>query len=648
MENAIHPVQVKHFIFRSRLQFMLLLCLFCFLYQPDAHSQMMSSVTSLEDDEKAHPYDIPETMDTDESMDGICSDELGRCTLRAAIEEAANLGLSADVVINVNGTLAMDPLQGAFNIPDNSIITASDGGIVNILGNPGDVIFTIENDNVIYGIGMSDALYGIIIGGNNNLIGSVTNNKNYITHMSESGILVQGDDNRIVGNVIGLERSGNPGPSKFGIFLVGKNNIIGGSDPDQGNVISGNDIGIGVYTFDTSGISKNYIKGNWIGTNPSGTAASPNRVGIDNIGPQLAIGGLTPSEANVISGNTESGILIGTQANGVFVGGNRIGVDKSGTIAIPNRDGITLGPGSFNCVVEFNTISQNTQNGILISGIPDPMLHADHHIIRGNEIFSNGNAGIAITGAANDNIIGSSLTQNYAPNHIAENGASGILIAPSLTNPQRNTIRDDSFQDNGLLGIQIIAGQGSIQPPVFESYIENGNTAIVLGTHNLPGATIDLYAADVNPANQLEGIDWLGSGPVDGNGFFSIQISSCTCDSIVATATDAIGNTSEFSDGISVITAVGDPAKDQQVVSVFPNPFVHSTTIGYELQHTAEVDLKILDMTGQVIQNLCHDRLSAGRHQWSWDATAHPAGLYYYRLTLDTGHIISGKLISMQ
>ncbi|HLF65303.1 MAG TPA: hypothetical protein VI603_16170 [Saprospiraceae bacterium] len=99
------------------------------------HGQMASTVTSLVDDEFAHPYDFEATPDVDESTDGICEDSLHRCTLRAALEEAEGLGLYANVEFGASGILNMDETQGYFVPPDGSIISAI-GVIVKVTANP--------------------------------------------------------------------------------------------------------------------------------------------------------------------------------------------------------------------------------------------------------------------------------------------------------------------------------------------------------------------------------------------------------------------------------------------------------------------------------------------------------------------------------
>jgi hypothetical protein len=160
----------------------------------------------------------------------------------------------------------------------------------------------------------------------------------------------------------------------------------------------------------------------------------------------------------------------------------------------------------------------------------------------------------------------------------------------------------------------------------------------------LAGATIDLYAGDSNQANRLEGIEWLGSGPVDVNGFFSILISSCICDSLVATATDPLGNTSQFSDGVGTITSVRDvPVLDK--VSAFPNPFYQEVTIHVTLQESEKIKLEIYDVMGKKVESLVDEHLLAGKYQFNWSPENASAGIYYFSLISGKGKTVTGKLI---
>jgi hypothetical protein len=374
-----------------------------------------------------------------------------------------------------------------------------------------------------------------------------------------------------------------------------------------------------------------------------------NRVGIDNIGPALNVGDGTAAGRNIISGNMESGVLMGIQAHHCTIRNNYIGTDASGTMALPNRDGITLGPGSDDALVDYNLVNANTQFGILISGIPDSALVSKKHLLYGNTIAWNGVGGIALNGNATDNTIGSSLSTEYLPNQIHDNGQAGVVVAPGFGNPERNTIRDNSFFDNNSHGIRIVSGQGGIQPPELISYTDDGQgTSVILGMHALAGATVDLYAGDINQSGRQEGKEWLGSGPVDVNGFFSILISSCPCDSIVATATDVLGNTSEFSRGWGFTTSISEASGHAFNVIAYPNPFRDATTIETELLSPDEINLSVYDIQGKRVSMLNDGYLSAGVHRWIWQPGNLSDGIYHFQLIPRHGNVITGKLILIQ
>jgi flagellar hook assembly protein FlgD len=42
--------------------------------------------------------------------------------------------------------------------------------------------------------------------------------------------------------------------------------------------------------------------------------------------------------------------------------------------------------------------------------------------------------------------------------------------------------------------------------------------------------------------------------------------------------------------------------------------------------------LKIFDILGREITTLISKELSAGNHEWEWNAANMPSGVYYYRL----------------
>lgn len=157
----------------------------------------------------------------------------------------------------------------------------------------------------------------------------------------------------IQGCYIGTDQTGTlAAPNQDGIVVSGgSRNLIGGSGPGAGNLISGN-TGMGVYlkhqTFSGSpdiAPQFNTIQGNLIGTDVTGSVAVPNQYGIyssesSNFGGVSArghrIGGTTSSARNVISGNRADGIKI-TGGSEMRIQGNRIGTGADGVTPLGNK-----------------------------------------------------------------------------------------------------------------------------------------------------------------------------------------------------------------------------------------------------------------------------------------------------------------------
>jgi hypothetical protein len=64
-------------------------------------------------------------------------------------------------------------------------------------------------------------------------------------------------------------------------------------------------------------------------------------------------------------------------------------------------------------------------------------------------------------------------------------------------------------------------------------------------------------------------------------------------------------------------TAVRDDYKNNLSVSVYPNPFSGSATIGVELESASEVTVKIYNVTGSLVSTLSNGRQPAGTHEFS-------------------------------
>jgi hypothetical protein len=435
-------------------------------------------------------------------------------------------------------------------------------------------------------------------GGSNNLIGGATPAaRNLLSANISGGLLLYnaGTGNLVQGNYIGTNAAGTAALENLSGVWVGygaaAHNSIGGTAPGAGNLISGNSVGVNL----SVGANNNLIQGNYIGTNSSGTAALGNSYGVflQIYTSSNLIGGTAPSSRNIISGNS-LGIYFINNPVGNQVEGNYIGTDPSGTAAVGNGVGVALQNASADNTIGGTAAAGNIISGNVLYGIylHDPDVSGN--LVQGNSIgvsaagtpLGNGGDGVHISLGAHDNQIGGPLTGSAAEfgNRIAFNGGAGVAVVDATSTG--NAIRGNSIHDNAALGIDLAAdgvtpdgpaprtGPNQLQNYPQLSSVQGGNTTRITGILNaLPNTTyvLDFYASAVgDPSSFGQGQRYLGSGPVstDANGdvtfdsaAFAALGASSPGEIITATATDPAGNTSEFSSflsaGGSYVTAEG-------------------------------------------------------------------------------------------
>lgn len=403
-----------------------------------------------------------------------------------------------------------------------------------------------SNENTLKGLQIKNCLVGVMIqaGAQSNVIGGSAAGEGNVISANDEGIIIGGadaDNNVVKGNLIGVDPSGSgPMNNRNGvhIYAEARANIIGGSNPGDRNIISGNN-GVGI----TIRGSANIVQGNYIGTDASGTAAIPNGMEGIWIAPNAQdniVGGSSAEERNVISGNDLFGISIsGRGATGNVVKGNYIGVDATGSAALPNRHGQVISDGPKDNIIggsapgEGNVISANG-TGVLIRGAD-----TSGNAIIGNHIGTDasgsqplGNAlSIWILNGAHDNAIGG--TAPGEGNVISNNNLYGVQVDESGT--VGNTIRGNSIYSNGQEGIRTTdGGNRELEPPILSGASPVSGSAC-------PNCTVDIYSDSGD-----EGEVYEGSTMANGDGAFIFE-GSLSGPNITATATDGDGNTSAFS-----------------------------------------------------------------------------------------------------
>ena len=351
--------------------------------------------------------------------------------------------------------------------------------------------------------------------------------------------------NVVTGNIIGLAIDGTtPLPNAdTGVHLgvLAQNNTIGGLTPGERNIISGN-AGNGV-TIEGSG---NIVSGNYIGTDAGGAVARGNTadgVYLTADAQNNQIGGNTPGSRNLISGNGDEGIAI-DGGDGNTVSGNFIGTNAYGTAVLMNGDfGIYLGSGA-----QGNTIGGDTgAKGNVITGSARDGIYIADNTTSGNVISHNG-IGTDLSGTADLGNGQSGIQLDFGThgniigpgNVVAYNKDLGIWVRNSAT--IGNTITRNSIFDNTDQGIHLTLGaHGGIQPPVITTV--NPNPLTVVGTA-CPGCSVELFGGSTDDG---EGEFYLGSATADGSGAFSLARTTMPYPYLTATATDSTNGTSEFS-----------------------------------------------------------------------------------------------------
>jgi hypothetical protein len=457
----------------------------------------------------------------------------GAGTLRQAIIDA-NTAAGVDTITFAIPGSGLHTISPATNLPN-----ITEGVIIDGYSQSGSSVNTLAlGDNAVLQIEVNGASVSNGTGLNFNATVNGGEIKGLLMTKWNNAILFNGATNVTVdGNFFGTNAAGSStssptaNGSAFFILNTATGNTIGGAAAAARNLISGGTTA-GV-TLGNSGTANNVVQNNYIGTNAAGTAALPNVVGISFNG-----AGANTIRGNVISGNTSgssfsAGIQLENTTSNILVVGNKIGTSADGLTAIPNTYGITLTDGfsgganqnTIGTLAEPNIIAFNTKAGVALQAFTSKV--SRQNSIRYNSIFSNGTLGIDLgddgitpndsgdgdTGLFND-------LQNFPVITSAQFGAGTITIAGTLSSAPSSTYVVQFFQSTAC-----------------------------------------------DPSGAGEGQTYLGEATIttaaSGVGTFNVTFAGTAGGFATATATDSLGNTSEF----SACAAISTPATPSITIS---------------------------------------------------------------------------------
>ncbi len=434
----------------------------------------------------------------------------GAGSLREAINNAA---AGDTIAFNIGG-------GGAQTIQLNTSLTITTSVIIDGTTQPGFAgtpLIELDGTNIT-----SPDPNGITLQADNSTIKGLA-----INNCPNDGIEIEGNNNLIIGNFFGTDITGTIAQANmWGISVKGDNNIIGGSDPTERNIISGNvNWGIGVYlSADNTEIYGNYIGTDVTGMVPLGNGG--NGIEVYNSSTNTIIGGAAPGEGNLISANGEWGIeIIGNGTDDSVIQGNLIGVDATGTATID---------------------------------------------------MSNVDGGIKNKGSASNTTIGGTAAGEGNTIAAMKPGAEGI----HLSGGSNITIRGNNIFNTDGGGIVIEAGvNGDIAPLTLTSATYDGSDLTVDGTYTqAPGETLTVDFYVNTSATPGQGSVYIGSGTIntDASGTFSLTLTPINPvvvgNYIITTVTDSLNQTSTYSNNLQA-TAPGnsDPTGSVTIDNTSPD-----------------------------------------------------------------------------
>jgi len=370
----------------------------------------------------------------------------------------------------------------------------------------------------------------------------------------------------------------------------------------------------------------NEIRGNYIGTNFSGqdTLESPNGTGVilfDGPG-HNTIGGTAPSERNVISGNRYNGIEF-TLADSNRAIGNIIGADVYGTRTLGNGQfGVVLYGSAENDIGgegegEGNLVAGSGSHGIYVSDT----LSVRNRII-GNRIGTNMTGLIALPNECGVAVHHGAKWNRIGPGNVIWNSTyKGVVVF--LPETLFNTITRNSISGNADGGIVLLQNSNQdMARPIIE--LAPGG---ITGT-SVPNAIVEIFSDTSG-----QGMTYEGTAVADGDGQFT-WTGTPAGPFVTATATDAAGNTSAFSQAVEyteIEQKAGTVPSDFTLYPNFPNPFNPSTSIRFMLRNPCRVKLMVFDLNGRELCILADANYPSGDHTVLFDASGLASGIYLLR-----------------
>lgn len=632
----------------------------------------------------------------------------GECTLREAIT-AANINTASGATLGecIAGDAGSDTItfnitgiadftnggQNGYTItPVTSLPQISDTVIIDGYTQPGAQANTASAPNPLNGrllieINGNDQfihMIDFIAGSDGSRVSGLTLNRtqsNAIRIIGASDVLIQGnyvgtDPTGLIARPNGSDNTNSSTAIDIGDFgtlvtdtsTVG--NVIGGVNPQDRNIVSGNYGG----AFGVIGVDSEFY-GNYFGLgsdglttlgNSTGTGVTTGVLTIDYAdGVQIGNGQL--SGMNIISGNSRA--IQPDYSTNITIVGNRIGTDYTGSQPRPNlTHGISLGLGTTNVRIggpndgDGNIVAYNSQFGIETWTTGD---RVNDVVIENNTIRNNGLHNIAIVYSDDISVIG---------NTIENSGSAGVFIADSteITIGGDTANEGNVITESSSLGINVVGFQSATS-----SIAVQGNT---ITNNTIGGVSMNGFVTD----SIIGGTSVSASNRISNNTGFGVAIARFNASGIPLVVTPSnitvLSNsisrntTGQIGQGLGIdhiemidasvppdgqpesLNLIGPTLNDSGDVDTGPNGLINFPVVNFADQNLFNLSVDFdLDAAGsptnqyrvEFFANDSADDSGYGEGQtFLGSAVASPGSGQIASLTLPTGTNLTGKVLS--
>ncbi|GAB5536217.1 MAG: hypothetical protein Rubg2KO_24660 [Rubricoccaceae bacterium] len=378
-----------------------------------------------------------------------------------------------------------------------------------------------------------------------------------------------------------------------------------------------------------------------------------------------------------------SGIRMQTEQRGSVIECTHVGLDPAGTEDWPIDNPESTSSFTYGVFANVeqsvigragrgNLIGNTSWVGLGLSG--------DSNRVHGNYVGvgfdgmarPNSGVGVEIRDGSEGNLIGG--TEEGEGNAIAFSGRDGVRVLDSTdgsiqpARTDRNAILGNAIYANDGEGINLCQTNSSVRcdeatandatdeddgpnrwqnHPLIESIGITDGT-VLQATYHVPTAPehaayplrVEFFLADDMGQGQIflghdtyTEADYTAGG--DKTASFSLRAPYVTDGLVIATATDAEGNTSEFGAPNVSVGAERDPSLPTtfELLPPWPNPIRQRATVRVALPEPSRLAVEVFDILGRRVRQLDDAHRPAGWHDLTLDADGLASGVYLVRMT---------------